>query len=186
MVAKAGILPSNLPNPRESIGNTAAANVASPPPPGLQGGSNEASSTVNSRDKKKNRREDGIHTLDAHIRVVEDDINDLLNRSRRLTAAEREVAMQNTSTLRKRIMSDAAAATTSDKKAGGSSGRSEPKSTTIERNEVLKNTFGFAEVKKWKKNRDELIKKLASSKEEQTHPMTLSFLLRGQLIAFDR
>ncbi|GMH54726.1 hypothetical protein TrST_g5688 [Triparma strigata] len=133
------------------------------PPPGLQ-----SLQKKKKKKKKKEGGEDGAATEDR-----ENAVKNLLNRSRRGSVEEAQLAMQNTSTLRRRLSSAMTPDALNELNGGGSPDgkkkKKEKKETPIEA---------------WQKKRMALIQQLV--KDEIEHPMTLSFLLRGQLISTDR
>jgi hypothetical protein len=134
------------------------------------------SSQTSIKEKKKKKKKSELGTVEGETEDRENAVKDLLNRSRRASEEEAQLAMQNTSTLRRRLSS---AMTPDALKA-----LSDPTSPAAVRENKKPAKKGDAALETWKKKRMGLIKKLVD--EEKEHPMTLSFLLRGQLIALDR
>jgi len=159
---------------RSSLMHNPTGGVSSGPPPGLQGADDTPVKGKKKKKKKKKEADGDADGADAEDR--ENAVKDLLNRSRRASMEEAQLAMQNTSTLRRRLSStmtpDALKAIADPKSPAAVRERKKP----VKKEDVA--------LENWQKGRMELIKKLVD--EETEHPMTLSFLLRGQLIALDR
>jgi hypothetical protein len=164
MGAAGGADVPSIPNPSDGVSGL-------PPPGGLQGADE---TPVKGKKKKKKKADGGM--VEGETDERENAVKDLLNRSRRASEEEAQLAMQNTSTLRRRLSS---AMTPDALKA-----IADPTSPAAVREKKKPAKKGNVALENWQKKRMELIKKLVDN--EKDHPMTLSFLLRGQLIALDR
>ncbi|GMI51490.1 hypothetical protein TeGR_g2199 [Tetraparma gracilis] len=158
-----------------------ASNPNPPAPPGLQSSlsmpleAGRGEPVVRKKEKKKEPRQE------------EEVVKEVLNKSRRGSVEIQEMAMENTSGLRKRLQSTL---TPEQEKAINDDQAAKARARTMSSDQRVMTAEGKRDfldeqaLKRWKEARAAKVKKLVES--EADHPMTLSLLLRGQLIALDR
>jgi hypothetical protein len=158
-----------------------ASNPNPPAPPGLQSSlsmpleAGRGEPVVRKKEKKKEPRQE------------EEVVKEVLNKSRRGSVEIQEMAMENTSGLRKRLQSTL---TPEQEKAINDEQAAKARARTMSSDQRVMTAEGKRDfldeqaLKRWKDARAAKVKKLVES--EADHPMTLSLLLRGQLIALDR